>query len=83
LTRLSSWEWVENFNTALVTGESRGDTGLERSLFCGAGSIGSANPADYASFMRFAYRSSLKAVYTTKSLGFRCAAAVESTSGGR
>lgn len=68
------WEWVENFNTALVTGESRGDTGLERTLFCGAGSIGSANPADYASFMRFAFRSSLQADYTVKNLGFRCAA---------
>ncbi|MCA8925107.1 MAG: formylglycine-generating enzyme family protein [Planctomycetes bacterium] len=67
------WEWVENFNTALVTGESRGDTGLERSLFCGAGSIGSANPADYAAFMRFAFRSSLQASYTVKNLGFRCA----------
>jgi formylglycine-generating enzyme required for sulfatase activity len=67
------WEWVENFNTALVTGESRGDTGLERTLFCGAGSIGSANPADYASFMRFAFRSSLQAAYTVKNLGFRCA----------
>jgi formylglycine-generating enzyme required for sulfatase activity len=69
------WEWVENFNSALVTGESRGDTALERTFFCGAGSIGSADPADYASFMRFAFRSSLKAVYTTKNLGFRCAAA--------
>jgi formylglycine-generating enzyme required for sulfatase activity len=77
------WEWVENFNTALVTGESRGDTALERTFFCGAGSIGSANPADYASFMRFAFRSSLKAVYTTKNLGFRCAAASEPTSGER
>lgn len=67
------WEWVENFNTALVTGESRGDSGLERSLFCGAGSIGSADPADYASFMRFAFRSSLEASYTVKNLGFRCA----------
>lgn len=67
------WEWVENFNTALVTGESRGDTALERTLFCGGGSIGSANPADYASFMRFAFRSSLKGSYTVKNLGFRCA----------
>ena len=64
---------VEDFNTALVTGESRGDTGLERRLFCGAGSIGSADSKDYASFMRFAFRSSLKAAYTTKNLGFRCA----------
>jgi formylglycine-generating enzyme required for sulfatase activity len=69
------WEWVENFNTALVTGESRGDTALERTLFCGGGSIGSADPADYAAFMRFAFRSSLEAAYTVKNLGFRCATA--------
>lgn len=67
------WEWVEDFNSALVTGESRGDTGLERSLFCGAGSIGSPDPSDYAAFMRFAFRSSLEGAYTGKNLGFRCA----------
>ncbi|MCO4763524.1 MAG: formylglycine-generating enzyme family protein [Myxococcales bacterium] len=67
------WEWVEDFNTALVTGESRADSALERGLYCGAGSIGAADPSDYAAFMRFALRSSLKAVYTTGSLGFRCA----------
>ncbi|MES1169032.1 MAG: formylglycine-generating enzyme family protein [Oleiharenicola lentus] len=27
------WEWVDDFNTAMVTGESRGDSGLERDLF--------------------------------------------------
>ena len=68
------WEWVEDFNSALVTGESRADAALERGLYCGAGSIGAADPSDYAAFMRFALRSSLKAAYTTGSLGFRCAA---------
>lgn len=72
------WEWVEDFNTALVTGESRADSALERGLYCGAGSIGAADPSDYAAFMRFALRSSLKAAYTTGSLGFRCAADVPS-----
>jgi formylglycine-generating enzyme len=67
------WEWVDDFNTALVTGESRGDSGLERNLFCGSGSIGAADPADYAAFMRFAFRSSLQANYTVRNLGFRCA----------
>ena len=72
------WEWVEDFNSALVTGESRADSALERGLYCGAGSIGAADPSDYAAFMRFALRSSLKAAYTTGSLGFRCAADPES-----
>jgi formylglycine-generating enzyme required for sulfatase activity len=67
------WEWVDDFNTAMVTGESRGDTGLERDLFCGAGSIGAKDTGDYAAFMRSALRSSLKANNTTSSLGFRCA----------
>ena len=67
------WEWVDDFNTAMVTGESRGDSGLERDLFCGAGSIGAKDTADYAAFMRQALRSSLQAKNTTSSLGFRCA----------
>lgn len=68
------WEWVDDYNSSLVTGESRGDAGLERNLFCGSGSIGSADPADYAAFMRFAFRSSLEGAYTVRNLGFRCAA---------
>ena len=67
------WEWVADFNTALVTGESRGDTGLERSLFCGAGSLGAPERDNYPAFMRFGFRGSLKANYTVHNLGFRCA----------
>lgn len=66
------WEWVEDFNTALVTGESRGDAGLERNLFCGAGSIGARDNTDYAAFMRAGFRSSLRAAYCVPNLGFRC-----------
>lgn len=68
------WEWVENFNTSLTTGESRGDTGLERDLFCGSASVGAADFRDYASFMRYGFRSSLQAKYSVGNLGFRCAA---------
>lgn len=67
------WEWTSDFNSILVTGESRGDTGLERSLFCGAGSLRSSDFRDYAAFMRFGFRGSLQAHYTTSALGFRCA----------
>ena len=67
------WEWVEDFNTAMVTGESRADAGLDRDLFCGAGSLGAKDTTDYAAFMRQALRSSLKANNSTTSLGFRCA----------
>jgi formylglycine-generating enzyme required for sulfatase activity len=67
------WEWVEDFNTAMVTGESRADTGLERNLFCGSGSAGASDFRDYAAFMRYAFRSSLEAKYSVPNLGFRCA----------
>ncbi len=67
------WEWVADFNTALVTGESRADSGLDRGLFCGAGALGASNFDDYAAFMRYALRSSLRADYTSPNLGFRCA----------
>ena len=67
------WEWTSDFNSALVTGDARGDTGLERQLFCGAGSLGASDRANYAAFMRFGFRSSLRAGYTVHNLGFRCA----------
>lgn len=69
------WEWVADFNTALVTGESRGDSALERDLYCGAGATGvaAAQKVNYAAFMRYAYRSSLQGHYTVNNLGFRCA----------
>lgn len=67
------WEWVDDFNTALVTGESRADVGLERDLFCGSGALGASSFDDYAAFMRYAFRSSLQARYTVPNLGFRCA----------
>src|SRR5437867_3965753 len=67
------WEWVADFNTAMVTGDARGDSGLERQLFCGSGSQGAKDVTDYAAFMRFGFRSSLKADYTVHNLGFRCA----------
>ncbi|PPL15638.1 hypothetical protein UN63_11880 [Oceanisphaera arctica] len=67
------WEWTRDFNSSLVTGESRGDSALDKGLFCGSAAAGSADPSDYAAFMRFGFRSSLKAPYTLGNLGFRCA----------
>ncbi|MFA7228156.1 MAG: formylglycine-generating enzyme family protein [Melioribacteraceae bacterium] len=66
------WEWTSDFFNSLVTGESRGDSGLERNLFCGSGSVNASDFKNYPAFMRFAFRSSLKANYTTGNLGFRC-----------
>lgn len=67
------WEWTSDFNSALVSGDARGDTGLDRQLFCGAGSANSRDPSDFPSYMRYGFRSSLKAGYTVHNLGFRCA----------
>lgn len=64
------WEWIEDFSAALVSGDDRGDG---RDMFCGGGSSRAADPTAYAAFMRLAYRSSLRASYTTPNLGFRCA----------
>ena len=67
------WEWTDDFNTAMVTGESRADSGLERNLFCGAGSVSATDKEDYPAFMRIGFRSSLRANYSVPNLGFRCA----------
>lgn len=67
------WEWTLDFNTAMVTGDARNDAGLDRQLFCGAGSQNARNPGDYPAFMRYGFRSSLKANYCVHNLGFRCA----------
>jgi len=67
------WEWVSDFNTALVTGESRADSGLDRDLYCGAGALGARDLENYPAFMRAGFRSSLRANYVVPNLGFRCA----------
>lgn len=67
------WEWVEDYNTVLVSGDSRGDGELDRQMFCAAGVTGTVDPGDYAAYMRFGFRSSLKPAYTSGNLGFRCA----------
>lgn len=66
------WEWTLDFNSAMVTGESRADGSLDKTFFCGSGSSGAADKSDYAAFLRFGFRSSLKANYTIANLGFRC-----------
>lgn len=66
------WEWVEDFNSNFVNGESREDSSFNRDLFCGSGSINSGDKENYAAFMRFAFRASLKGNSTLWNLGFRC-----------
>ena len=72
------WEWTEDFNSILVSGESRADSAVDRNLYCAAGSVGAADPSDYAAFMRFGFRSSLSANFSLPNLGFRCVSNSES-----
>ena len=67
------WEWTYDFNSIVMDGDSRSNEAIKRELFCASGSFGAANKEDYAGFMRFAYRGSLKSNYTVGNLGFRCA----------
>ncbi|REH47492.1 formylglycine-generating enzyme required for sulfatase activity [Tenacibaculum gallaicum] len=66
------WEWTSDFNSVLVSGESRKDVDNDSNLFCGSAAIGSTDLMNYAAFMRYATRGSLKARYTMRNLGFRC-----------
>lgn len=67
------WEWVEDFNALMVSGDNRdqGDPDLLR--FCGAGALSANDRENYAILMRTALLSSLQADSTTRNLGFRCA----------
>ncbi len=67
------WEWTDDFNSELISGESRGDSSINQELYCATGSAGAVDPSNYAAFMRYAFRSSLNAKFTIGSLGFRCA----------
>lgn len=66
------WEWVADFNSALISSDSR-DAGIDGKLFCGAGAQSAQKVDDYPAFMRYAFRSSLRADYCIHNLGFRCA----------
>ncbi|MBL8615407.1 MAG: formylglycine-generating enzyme family protein [Deltaproteobacteria bacterium] len=71
------WEWVEDFNNALVAGDAREGGEEDKARFCGVGAISAQDVRDYANFMRVAWRSSLRGEMTTRTLGFRCAADLE------
>ncbi len=66
------WEWTSDFNSVLVSGESRKDVDNDSNLFCGSAAIGATDLMNYAAFMRYAIRGSVKAKYTMRNLGFRC-----------
>jgi formylglycine-generating enzyme len=62
------WEWVSDFSAAV----SAFSSGADRLRFCGAGGASASDATDFAAFERVAFRSSLRANYTVRNLGFRC-----------
>ncbi|MBO3098804.1 formylglycine-generating enzyme family protein [Gelidibacter pelagius] len=71
------WEWTSDFNSVMLSGESRKDQDGDNNLFCGSASVGATDLMNYAAFMRYAFRGSIKANYAIKNLGFRCAKDIE------
>ena len=67
------WEWTFNFNSFISNGDSRGNTQEEIKAFCAAGSVNVSDRDDYAGYLRFSYRGSLKGNFCIANLGFRCA----------
>ena len=67
------WEWTLDFNSVLISGESRKDVDKDSNLFCGSAALGASDLMNYAAFMRYAFRGSMRANYAIKNLGFRCA----------
>ncbi len=66
------WEWTEDFNSIIISGSNR-EGNVSNNLYCGGAALGASNKMDYAAFMRYAFRASIKGNYAMKNLGFRCA----------
>ncbi|MBS1549626.1 MAG: formylglycine-generating enzyme family protein [Bacteroidetes bacterium] len=75
------WEWSEDFNSTLTTGDSRKSQFDDKQLSCAGSAISANDIYNYAAFMRFAFRTSVKANYTISNLGFRCAKDAEPKDG--
>lgn len=67
------WEWTYDFNSVMMSGESRKDNTTNENLFCAGAAVTSSDLRNYAAFVRYALRGSLKANYCLNNLGFRCA----------
>jgi len=67
------WEWVEDAGSMLVSNDSREQGDPNRNRFCGSGAIDLEQKDNYPMMMRIAMLSSMKASYSSSSMGFRCA----------
>lgn len=66
------WEWPADFNSVMVVGENKNEGTGGNNRFCDAGAVSTSDLMNYAAFMRYAFRGSLKGNYTIQNLGFRC-----------
>jgi formylglycine-generating enzyme required for sulfatase activity len=66
-------EWVLDYNTVLVSDDSRGVGARDHKLYCAGGAIGATRTDDYAAFLRYTFRAGLNGRSTVDNLGFRCA----------
>lgn len=69
-----AWEWTADFNSVLVSDDSRGVGARDHDLFCASAAIGATDPTNYPAFLRYAVRAGLSGRATIASLGVRCAA---------
>jgi len=67
------WEWVEDAGSMMVSDDSREQGDPNRNRFCGTGALSFEQKDNYAMMMRIAMLSSMKAAYSSSSMGFRCA----------
>ncbi len=67
------WEWTYDFNSTFMTGDSRQNGEKDNNFVCGVGSLSAEDRENYAAFMRYSLRSSLKANDSLLNMGFRCA----------
>ena len=66
------WEWTSDFSSIFLIDESKNDSSTNKKLFCGSGKFTKTDLMNYAAYMRYAFRESLKANYSLQNLGFRC-----------
>lgn len=69
----SVWEWVDDFNSILVSDDSRGVGARDNNLYCASAAIGAVDPSNFPAFLRSAFRSGLRGDTSLPLLGFRCA----------
>lgn len=65
------WEWTQDFNSVLLTSDAT-TPGSENARYCAPGAVSTDDMIDYAAFMRYAFRGTQQAPYTSRNLGFRC-----------